>query len=413
MEYQKFLDWEGLVRLTEKIKDYINDSNCIINTTYDNLKSLRDNSKLVPGKQYRIIDYSFTTVLENTRSAEHLFDIIVTANSNNTLSEYAEASLHIGDTYFAESNLSAWKLLYSLDNDTSKYPWVDEVNGKGVIYQLEDEYGNKFPYDFKNMQFYYVDSTDPSYTVNADGYYYTFDFYGNDASTKYDRINGNICLTDPSEICNGATYNIIFRQAYHVNDNIVHDTCSVVLDCYGGQENTYVERNNFYRGTRNIKFTEEGLYITSNMYRGWKNNSFDMNWDIKLGMGCCNNTFGNRCNGVEFHASCSDNTIDKTSVTYIKDPSTGYEKPNWLSSNIIFYAWCTNNHIKSDSRNISFGSYTTASNGYCNNNIIEESCSSITFGWACDNNTINSNCSTISLLAYCCNNTIGEYSERI
>ena len=49
------------------------------------------------------------------------------------------------------ANIPAWELKYSLDNDTTKYAWADEINGKGVIYWLKDEYGNECPYDFKNI----------------------------------------------------------------------------------------------------------------------------------------------------------------------------------------------------------------------------------------------------------------------
>ena len=48
-----------------------------IETTYSELKSLRDEGKLIPGSMYRITDYKCTTAQENTRSAGHQFDIIV------------------------------------------------------------------------------------------------------------------------------------------------------------------------------------------------------------------------------------------------------------------------------------------------------------------------------------------------
>ena len=103
----------------------------MVEITYDKLKSLRNISKLVPGQQYRITDYITTTSQKYTYSAEHQFDIIVTALSENTLSEEAKAIQHDGDNYFANSNLSAWKIWYSLDNDTNRFSWAgkqrDEV----------------------------------------------------------------------------------------------------------------------------------------------------------------------------------------------------------------------------------------------------------------------------------------------
>lgn len=175
--------------------------------TYAELKALRDNGELIPGMQYRIIDYHTTTAQEDTKSADHQFDIIVIADSANVLNENARAIQHDSqknkptlflerpggdfngeypltrassedvviegvsyygwdagdwiwyttsetpldnsavysiyddeevesypvtevyffysvDTYFADCNLAAWELKYSLDNDTSRFAWA-------------------------------------------------------------------------------------------------------------------------------------------------------------------------------------------------------------------------------------------------------------------------------------------------
>lgn len=122
--------------------------------TYGSLKIRRDSARLVPGKRYRITN--FVTKVANdpeAKSAGHPFDLIVLATSENTLSEEAQAVPHAGDTYFAHCNMAAWKVWYCLDNDTSRFRWADETNGRGVIYRLIDEYNNDCPYDFKNVQF--------------------------------------------------------------------------------------------------------------------------------------------------------------------------------------------------------------------------------------------------------------------
>ena len=123
----------------------------IIEKTYEELVSLRNSSSLIPGQQYRIIDYITTTVQEDTRSAGHQFDIIVVADDEKTLNCKARAIQHKGDTYFANCDLSKWELWYDINNDTIKYEWADEVNGKGVIYRMIDEWKNDIPYDFKNI----------------------------------------------------------------------------------------------------------------------------------------------------------------------------------------------------------------------------------------------------------------------
>ena len=121
--------------------------------TWADLKVARDGGTLVAGKFYRITDYVTKTAASNTQSAGHQFDVVVRADSTSVLNENAYAALHSGDTYFANSKLNAWKLKYCLDNDTARFDWADTTNGKGVIYQMVDEFDNDLPYDFKNIQF--------------------------------------------------------------------------------------------------------------------------------------------------------------------------------------------------------------------------------------------------------------------
>ena len=136
--------------LWNKFTDYLKG---IQQITYAQLVTLRNNGELVPGQRYRITDYTCTTTQPETRSAGHVFDIIVTADDATTLNENARAVKHVGDTYFNGSKLSAWKLKYCLDNDITRFAWADTESGKGVIYYLEDEFGNLAEYDFKNIQF--------------------------------------------------------------------------------------------------------------------------------------------------------------------------------------------------------------------------------------------------------------------
>ena len=125
----------------------------IISETWVQLKAMRDGGTLAAGQFYRIIDYATTTVQADTQSAGHAFDVIVRADSSSVLNENAFAIQHEGDTYFASSNLSTWKLKYCLDNDDTRFAWADTTNGKGVIYRMIDEWENDLPYDFKNIQF--------------------------------------------------------------------------------------------------------------------------------------------------------------------------------------------------------------------------------------------------------------------
>ena len=231
----------------------------IDNVTHAELVAMRDAGELIAGRRYRIIDFVTTTSQPDTRSAGHRFDIIVTADTPDSINENARATKHVFTTeelavptyylwtsnnnnendapdygiitrvrvpqsiedivgrytddgeeyvsermfgnykelsyadesemqlnwifttdeqpeeqdsgtdtysfaeeitldkiddpeYFANSNLKAWKLKYCLDNDLTRFLYADTINGKGVIYYLEDEFGNKGDFDFKNIQ---------------------------------------------------------------------------------------------------------------------------------------------------------------------------------------------------------------------------------------------------------------------
>jgi hypothetical protein len=165
--------------------------------TWAVLKDLRDGGKLVPGASYEITDYTFTTVDDGlTQSGGHVFNIIVTADSPTKLNENARATQRNGDTYFQYSNLSAWKLKYCLDNDSSRFGWAETENGKGVIYEMIDEYGNEAGYDFKNAMFDpFIGGTSEDFSAypvlffpynstsqHLTGYFYTFSVISNDAN---------------------------------------------------------------------------------------------------------------------------------------------------------------------------------------------------------------------------------------
>lgn len=168
-----------------------------VSITYKELKNLRDSGELVKGRNYRIIDYITTSKDTTTKVIWHPFDIIVTATNNNELSEIAYAAKHEfaegeEDLYYNKCNLTAWELRYILDNDETRYSWVDdryivkqdfdsysigdiipknswkelsETNqnkceqiGKGIIYYMKDEFNNECAYDFKSILFerYYI-----------------------------------------------------------------------------------------------------------------------------------------------------------------------------------------------------------------------------------------------------------------
>lgn len=134
----------------------------LIEVTYDELVSLRDNSELIPGMQYRITDYVTTSAQINTKSALHKFDVIVTADSEDVLNENARACVSTDDpSYFYKKyqkvksanwispmpSIGDIQILYTLTSDEeSDYGSVHE--SAQIITELttrEDQYGVLVP----------------------------------------------------------------------------------------------------------------------------------------------------------------------------------------------------------------------------------------------------------------------------
>lgn len=291
--------------------DGIKPSN-MIEIDYDGLKYLRDNSKLVPGGYYRITDYVTTTTQNNTKSAGNLFDVIVLALNENTLSEEAYAINSERDIvkYFGKSNLSAWKLWYCLDNDPSRFGWADESNGKGVIYRMIDEFGNDCPYDFKNIQFRRsVEYGDVLKISKGNDYAYTFCFVGysyNDilGDSDSDGTNGSYDNKEWGDIEDGSLYP-------KVHNNVMKSCHSVVMD-----DELYRDPNILYLNDNVISSywdfnTDDGGCYNNTLGFDCCSNSFDSNcYSNILGNDCCNNTFGFDCCYNILDNKCHNNILN-------------------------------------------------------------------------------------------------------
>ena len=469
--------------------------NQLIETTYDNLKILRDNSQLIPGMQYRITDYVTTTTQENTKSAGHQFDIIVTADSENVLNENARAIQHksegggynetiydgdkstkdffvqwgvttnpntdidtlciyktdvsgldpdsedfnpdnegtdfsdvffyIGnyeyngesfdvwqkyedsqngyyiegnyhyylttpiveneqitpelydaDTqlfyepfnaeyilwvnnsispsdYFSDSNLNAWELKYALDNDITRFAWVDTENGKGVIYYMKDEYSNECPYDFKNIQFVrtaeWFSNNDTCHegifeeNPQEDKWFYTFSWINENGECQDLSIIGNTLYNDEGYISG------VFGNK--------------ILEC----SNYFL-----YTDITNSLFALSGnIFVSSYLYEG---NTFYGCYSNTFGYNCYSNTFGNNCYSNTFGNDCYSNTFGND---------------------------CHHNTFGNECHHNTFGNE-------CSYNTFGNECSYNTFGKNCDNNIIDNCCFVNTFSDYCNFNIFGH-----
>ena len=223
------------------ISDILNKLDKIIEISHADLLALRDNAQLIPGQQYRIIDYITTTTQENTKSAWHQFDIIVTALDESTLSEEAQAIQNSNDGYFDDSNLSAWKIWYCLDNDTTRFAWAGDVKVGEIEHKTYDSSqctikpelinGNAFitPFNFESCV--WVDG-------NNDGFAYSDDHIHHDISE------------------------LVYEWGYFTDENGVKQLC-----IYKSDANLYTEEGHpdygdkyLYRGVINVDGTEHDYW---------------------------------------------------------------------------------------------------------------------------------------------------------
>ena len=366
--------------------------------SYAELVAFRNDGKLRPGHHYRITDF-VTTVANDAeaRSVGHPFDIIVLATAADTLSEEARAIANENYAeYFATANLSAWKVWYCLDNDTTRFQWADETNGRGVIYRLIDEWQNDCPYDFKNVQFkrYRVVDESPSGELqDLDGQYigtnsemqhlgidesefvwaYTFSF-GDRYSAPTD---ASLIGFNRSDIGEG------YGDKGHYGDNIILPcTCHLTVD---NDQNSVFCLNNIVWFTNNVLHRAlisgnriDGECINMTLSGHGTHIKHDCR-NIITGDGCYANTFGVCCSSITLGPSCGGNT---------------------------FGNYCFNNSFGNGCYWNTFGNncwYNSFGN-YCSNNSFGNNCGGNTFGNDFRYNTFGN---------YCFNNSFGNYLRYI
>ena len=390
---------------------------------YASLKSLRDNSKLIPGMQYRITDYRTTTIQEYTQSAGHQFDIIVTADSNNKLNEVARAIQHDGDTYFSKSKLEAWKIWYRLDNDITHFAWADATNGKGVIYRMIDEWNNDCPYDFKNIQFkrYKItkanqsdlvgtylgldESSNPG-SINVDNndskMFYTFSYI--DASQELTEYEGKV-LEDASIIGNTLASDV--NSPYGVLNNSIKPVINASSE---GSDIIDVV------STETIQILNNIVFLTNigddNVYYGCSNNSFgDSCYSNSFGNDCSNNSFGNSCYSNSFGNDCYSNSFGDSCYSNSFGNDCGSNSFGNDCPNNSFGDSCYSNSFGDSCYSNSFGNnyYSNSFGNSCYSNSFGNNCSNNSFGNGCSNNSFGDNCYSNSFGNDCKYNKLNDY----
>lgn len=424
--------------------------------TYDALKTLRDDGKLTPGMQYRIIDYEtiitgsynlsnfgMSGYLHNAGVPEsHPFDVIVIADDESHLNENARAALREGDDYFASNAIGAWKLKYCLDNDQQTYAWAN-VNGKGVIFWMEDEFNNQVGYDFKNIRFLryalkaagtqgdYQPSQAGKLVYNAQtqpnrygGPYQLIRALG-DYMEDYDYINpyrhqykkqyiadydfsvgADIINTTQFEEPNATYLNTFDADWYYtfdywdVNEGVHFDASLNTYQNALCREN-YIEPETEYhvyytQRTDNVlglggNVWEVNSVFIQGTYSNSKNNISDNklrvhNWMNTFGGACFSHTFGNDCYGNIIGNKCYGNTLEEGCYGNILEENCYCN---------TFGCECYNNTLVNNCYNNTFGNN-------CYNNTLVNNCYSNTFGNGCYVNTFIGDTSRFNIFGDSC-----------
>lgn len=300
--------------------------------TYAELVTLRDDGALIPGMHYRITDYE-TMTSEIGVSAEHPFDIIVTAISNNVIDEKARAIQSARDItgYFANSNLASWEVWYCLDNNRDRFINASVASNILVI-QLEGElfgglYDGTIEYDGKSyfswsmdmggdsIYFLAINETPQTgddvvilfggeflgnasvakHLLMKDGkgvIYRLIDECGNDIPYDFKNIMFERPVTDGEYDIDNPTLTPVYTFTLWNEDGSITDLSLQKKYCHDN-----VMRLDCFD---NVFLTKTGLL--SNPDAGCHNNV--------MGENCINNTMGDQCYRNTWGSQCSNNIID-------------------------------------------------------------------------------------------------------
>lgn len=268
------------------------DSSKLTSTTWSNLNSLKNNSKLIPGTKYRITDYVATSISENTScNTSCKFDIIVAAISVNELDEVATTISKDG------VNEEIYKIWYSLKNDSERFDWADTTNGKGVIYRMIDKYNNDIPYDFRNILFrgrnvrVFTNGSLGTVSINEGEYYNTLC-----SIASSDGINEGSVLGLFNNTKIESTFNTDGKQILN----------NILLISYGKKliSNITLDKGcykNILVNCSNLHFDENcyNNYVVA--YAGYYSD------EISFGIGCHDNFMNGNCHNIKIGAGCSHN----------------------------------------------------------------------------------------------------------
>lgn len=396
-----------------------------VDTTWAELKSMRDNSQLTVGCLYRITDYETIISGVDVQSAGHVFDIVVLATDVNMLSEDAMAVHSERDTegYFANSKLEAWELKYCLDNDTSRFAWASVEGEQWIISVFEttvymslvstdDHTYDGFPYKF---------------TASVEGLFVEFYFAhlelqeGEEFIPNKMVINGEIQENAPitqiihnntpegkgviwymndefNNLCYYDFKNVLFKRSLIIatKENPSENECAF-YGKYAGQ--TMMEQPLLPEGYAIDPNDSKYLYTFSVIVADGsvKDNSIGLDLTSE-GMGIIHSCNLNQIKANEDEYSFILNLND---IVFVSTYNSIEDMQNIVQIGNTFGTLCSYNTFVNKAMENIFGSY-------CYGNSFGNYCEHNSFGNDCSLNTFNNNCSLNSFGNGCQYNLLGE-----
>ena len=310
----------------------------IISVTYSELQRLIKDSKLIPTKKYKIIDFQNEwevtskvqyndETIPNTNpiqgKAKNVWPIVVEAKTNNTL--YPNFYFYENDSWKGEYDVNFNYFIREETDGKNTY----NIYSKGRITKLVDEKNNQANYDFKHKLFKYSSTSD-----DQNNWYYTFNInnpqYGLNNTKPYTYENTHI-YADASQYNNDISNNIIYLPVPVLEDitiienGIQKSTKKIIL-----QDNYILFPNcsTIYPYNNTILDSIGKYAITGNFY----NNTF-------LGL------YNNSKQEIQFTLDFHDNTFQKVHNCILDTPM----QYNIFDYNLVNVAFecisMSNNHI--------------------------------------------------------------------
>jgi ribosomal 30S subunit maturation factor RimM len=408
-----------------------NVSSSTIKVTYEELKQLRYNGELIPSVKYRITDYVTTTAQGNTVSANHPFDIIVEALSEDTLSEDAKAIQNENDGYFDDCNLNAWEIKYCFDNDSNRFAWANNLlyNVNSSLVNIDETlvdgftFKEPFSYDYSII----VDSNSNTYDIEGGELFYE---YGRE--TNPDELENQLCIyKSNAELWEeeGADYDDkFFYYGTEIVDGIEYDKWRKA--CFENDKLIWVDNAETINGYGNKFFLTKKITKNSDLLTKEQANSgiiyymkdehgnecpYDFK-NIKFLYDDNDDTNEDRY-FYTFSLINNDNEIEDLTLNQHLTSDDGFcygthhniIKPYYGENEILKLTLNSNIFIlTNDKLNEYYGCFCNTFNYGCHSNIIYcNECSHNTFGNGCFNNTFGNGCFNNTFGNYCYNNTFG------